>query len=57
VLWGNQDRILRAPQKLAAKALLGERVEDLESCGHLPHIDQPQLVAERWLAALPCRHG
>jgi pimeloyl-ACP methyl ester carboxylesterase len=57
VLWGNQDRILRGPQKLAAQALLGERIEDLENCGHLPHIDQPQLVAERWLAALPCRHG
>ena len=57
VLWGNQDRILRAPQKLAAQALLGERIEDLEGCGHLPHIDQPQLVAERWLTAQPCRHG
>jgi pimeloyl-ACP methyl ester carboxylesterase len=60
VLWGNQDRILRGPQKQAAQALLGDRIEALEHCGHLPHIDQPERVAERWLAALPQRttpHG
>lgn len=53
VLWGNQDRILRGPQKQAAQALLGDRIEALEHCGHLPHIDQPERVAKRWLAALP----
>ena len=51
VLWGANDRILRPPLKRAAKALLGERVEELAACGHLPHIDQPHTVAERWLAA------
>lgn len=50
VLWGADDRILRPPLKRAAQALLGERVEELAACGHLPHIDQPRLVAERWLA-------
>jgi pimeloyl-ACP methyl ester carboxylesterase len=50
VLWGAQDRILRPPQKRAALALLGERVRELESCGHLPHIDQPHTVAATWLA-------
>jgi pimeloyl-ACP methyl ester carboxylesterase len=49
VLWGADDRILRAPQKRAALALLGERVRELEACGHLPHIDQPEAVAEVWL--------
>jgi len=48
VLWGANDRILRPPQKRAALALLGERVQELEACGHLPHIDQPQRVAECW---------
>jgi pimeloyl-ACP methyl ester carboxylesterase len=48
VLWGTQDRILRAGQKRAALALLGERVRELEQCGHLPHIDQPQAVAAAW---------
>ena len=51
VLWGANDRILRPPLKRAAEALLGERVEELAACGHLPHIDQPQIVAARWLAA------
>ncbi|MFM2081262.1 MAG: hypothetical protein RLZZ219_1944 [Cyanobacteriota bacterium] len=48
VLWGADDRILRAPQKRAALSLLGERVTELEHCGHLPHIDQPATVARSW---------
>lgn len=51
VLWGANDRILRAPQKRAAQRLLGERISELERCGHLPHIDRPETVAERWLEA------
>lgn len=50
VLWGNQDRILRAAQKQEARELLGERVTALADCGHLPHIDQPQEVATFWSA-------
>jgi pimeloyl-ACP methyl ester carboxylesterase len=50
VLWGRDDRILRPPQKRAALALLGERVEELGACGHLPHIDQPRRVADTWCA-------
>jgi pimeloyl-ACP methyl ester carboxylesterase len=50
VLWGAQDRILRAPQKRAAEQLLGDRLQELEQCGHLPHIDQPETVARHWLA-------
>ena len=50
VLWGADDRILRPPQKRAALALLGERLRELPACGHLPHIDQPQQVADTWLA-------
>jgi pimeloyl-ACP methyl ester carboxylesterase len=53
VLWGANDRILRAPQKRAALALLGNRIRELQNCGHLPHIDQPQTVAEAWLAGQP----
>ena len=48
VLWGQQDRILRPPQKRAALALLGDRVQELDACGHLPHIDQPAAVALAW---------
>jgi len=50
VLWGAQDRILRAPQKRAAEQLLGDRLQELEQCGHLPHIDQAETVARHWLA-------
>jgi len=49
VLWGADDRILRPPQKRAAQALLGDRLQELEACGHLPHIDQPDRVAQGWL--------
>ncbi len=49
VLWGADDRILRAPQKRAALALLGERVRELDDCGHLPHLDQTAAVAATWL--------
>jgi len=47
-LWGAQDRILRPPQKRAAQALLGERLREAEGCGHLPHLDRPDLVAATW---------
>lgn len=49
VIWGCQDRILRSPQKQLALDLLGDVVEELSPCGHLPHIDQPDIVAQRWL--------
>lgn len=50
VLWGADDRILRAPQKRAAQALLESRISELADCGHLPHIDQPERVAAAWRA-------
>jgi pimeloyl-ACP methyl ester carboxylesterase len=53
VLWGADDRILRAPQKRAAHQLLGDRISELERCGHLPHIDRPEAVAASWLGASP----
>ena len=49
VIWGANDRILRAPQKTAAGLILQDKVEEFEACGHLPHIDQPDRVAERCL--------
>lgn len=55
VLWGNQDRILRAPQKRSAEELLGSRLEAIDRCGHLPHLDQAELVAQRWRALEACQ--
>ena len=53
VLWGQQDRILRPPQKRAARALLADQLQELADCGHLPHIDRPEAVATIWLQPLP----
>ncbi|MEB3199331.1 MAG: alpha/beta fold hydrolase [Synechococcaceae cyanobacterium] len=47
-LWGAADRILPADQKQQTRALLGERLQELPACGHLPHIDQPRAVAALW---------
>lgn len=49
VIWGANDRILRETQKKAAALILKNGVEEFEACGHLPHIDQPDRVAERCL--------
>ena len=49
VLWGKQDKILSKAQKNESIALLGNNIEELENCGHLPHLDCPNIVAERWL--------
>jgi pimeloyl-ACP methyl ester carboxylesterase len=49
VLWGAEDRILRPPLRREAEALLGERLQELAGCGHLPHLDQPEAVAACWL--------
>jgi diaminopimelate decarboxylase len=49
VLWGANDRILPAAQRQAAAARLGDDCcTELKSCGHLPHLDQPTLVASHW---------
>ena len=48
VIWGKQDRILSMTQKAESIALLGSQLEEIENCGHLPHLDRPNLVALRW---------
>ena len=52
VIWGADDRILRSPLKQAAETLLQQPAETFEACGHLPHIDQPQRVADSCLELL-----
>ncbi|CAI8158721.1 MAG: Lipase 3 [Prochlorococcus marinus str. MIT 9215] len=48
-IWGANDRILKGAQKRDAVALLESHVEELKDCGHLPHLDHPKFVANRWL--------
>ena len=46
VIWGSNDRILSKKQKEGAKALLrNNQYEEIDNCGHLPHIDQPKTIA------------
>ncbi len=49
VIWGKEDRILKGTQKTKAKELLKIKQYEIEKCGHLPHLDQPKIVAEIWL--------
>ena len=51
-MWGANDRILQPRLKEQAAKLLVNPVETLESCGHLPHLDQPEQVAQRCLTLL-----
>ncbi len=49
VIWGSEDRILTGKVKEETYQLLGSYIEEINDCGHLPHIDKPEVVAERWL--------
>ena len=49
VIWGENDRILRPQLKQAVLNLLQQPVETLPDCGHLPHLDHPETVAQRCL--------
>ena len=50
VMWGANDRILQNSQKEECINLIGSDFEELANCGHLPHLDHPKIVAERWLS-------
>ncbi|KGG15434.1 MULTISPECIES: alpha/beta fold hydrolase [unclassified Prochlorococcus] len=48
VLWGQNDRILSEGLRKESTNILNCPCKELENCGHLPHIDQPELVAKQW---------
>ncbi len=48
-IWGANDRIIQGRQKIDALKLLGSCSEEINDCGHLPHLDQPEVVAQRWI--------
>ncbi len=48
VLWGSEDNILTLDEKIASKELLKNNQEEIKNCGHLPHLEYPQLVADKW---------
>ena len=38
------------PRKTRRRSLAGGTAALVEGCGHLPHLDQPELVARTWMA-------
>ena len=50
VIWGENDKILTELQKKESKQILGDRSEELKECGHLPHLEKPEIIAKRWLS-------
>jgi pimeloyl-ACP methyl ester carboxylesterase len=51
ILWGTHDRVLREGYGRAyCAAIPNARFEPIEKAGHLPHIEQPQVFADRVLA-------
>ncbi len=49
-IWGVNDRIITSKLKKQSICLLKPNVEEFTNCGHLPHLDQPKKVANRWLS-------
>jgi len=48
VLWGASDRILSEPYGRAyCAAITGARFELIERAGHFPHMEQPEIFADR----------
>tara|TARA_Y100001968_G_scaffold333438_1_gene396259 strand:+ start:1369 stop:2259 length:891 start_codon:yes stop_codon:yes gene_type:complete len=48
VVWGKEDRILKPNQKRKSMEYLGQHLNEFNNCGHLPHLDKPNLVANAW---------
>ena len=48
VLWGANDRILNNNLRKSCMDLLSCPSQEIQSCGHLPHIDKPEVVASTW---------
>ncbi|KGG13950.1 putative alpha/beta hydrolase [Prochlorococcus marinus str. LG] len=48
IIWGENDRILSKALRNNCIELLNCSHKRLEKCGHLPHIDKPDLVASHW---------
>ena len=52
VIFGSNDRILSRSQKNEILELFHSNVEEIEKCGHLPHLDCPEKVAQTWLSKI-----
>jgi pimeloyl-ACP methyl ester carboxylesterase len=53
VLWGENDKLLpSAYAKRWGERVPGARVELIDACGHLPHVEKPEISAEKVLKFL-----
>ena len=51
ILWGRQDKILGTKDAAKfAKLIPNNKLVWVENCGHVPHLEQPQLTAEEILS-------
>ncbi len=48
VIWGAQDRIINKNERIKSMIIIGKKLNELENCGHLPHLDNPKYVANYW---------
>ncbi|MEB3251017.1 MAG: alpha/beta hydrolase, partial [Cyanobacteriota bacterium] len=47
ILWGEQDRILGTQDAQRFEgAIAGSQLRWIPQCGHVPHLEQPQAVAQ-----------
>ncbi len=47
IIWGQDDRILNEKLRRQCIELINCKHEVIKDCGHLPHIDRPELIAKR----------
>ena len=48
VICGKKDRILSRKQRDYCQSIFGENMTELENCGHLPHLEEPRIIADLW---------
>ena len=49
VIWGAQDKIIKRKDRLKTMNKLQKDINEIEDCGHLPHLDKPEFVASEWM--------
>ncbi len=49
IIWGMNDNILSKTDKDLAKEVFKCNHEEIPKCGHLPHLDIPEDVANKWI--------
>ncbi|WP_320664709.1 alpha/beta hydrolase [Prochlorococcus sp. MIT 1223] len=48
LIWGANDRIITKDIRKESTILLGKDLKEINECGHLPHLEMPNLVANHW---------